>query len=176
MQADSYTVVDMLPTVVQTHLPTLRALHKSIGRVVPVPQLPRSWPSSAKSSAPSSPPLEAMATREDTSQLDLGPLSPSSSASSVVSMDTVTDSEYGLDAGLQLRTETLTRRRGGERPPVMTPLVPTVHGDGSGVKWQYARQGTCLMLSYRNRYQDSSEIADLPYRNHASYPRVTAGM
>jgi len=148
MQADSHTVVGMLPTVVQTHLPALRALHKSIGRVVPVPHIPRSWPSSAKSSAPSSPPLEAMATREDTSQLDLGSSS-SSSASSVVSMDTITDNEYGLDAGSQLRTETLTRRR-AERPPLLTPLVPMVHGDGSGVKWQYARQGTCLISVCRN--------------------------
>jgi len=58
-------------------------------------------------------------------------------------MDTITDNEYGLDAGSQLRTETLTRRR-AERPPLLTPLVPMVHGDGSGVKWQYARQGTML--------------------------------
>ncbi|KAH7030867.1 uncharacterized protein B0I36DRAFT_362673 [Microdochium trichocladiopsis] len=170
MQADSHMVIDMLPAVVQTRLPALRALQKSISRVVPVPRLPRSWPSSARSSPPSSPPLDAVATGEDAAGLDLGlpSSSSSSSSSSVSSIDTVTVNSYRMDATVRQRSGPMVHQR---TPSgfLMTPLTPPIQMDESGVKWQYAQQGNMLHALGAQQGGNDSAFIRKSYIDGVSY-------
>ncbi|KAJ1333677.1 naked cuticle [Microdochium nivale] len=136
MQGENYLATALLPSAVQTRLPVLRALRKSISWtetwIVPVPRLSRSWPSSTRSTPPTSPPLDAI-TAVDGRGLELA----LPSASVVIAAH-----DDGLKPMSGGTGHAAHQKPLGTTP--ITPPTPMVQQDGSGVKWKYAQQGSMI--------------------------------